>query len=360
LNRQEWQQKAVQITNLFISVPKDRGWFPTIYNSQADNWIASSQQRGSVYHLPDNLWSAYWLMRFNDELHPVPGTDSFLLSLTQALLKTQNADGSFPTMINAKTLATDDVLNGTASSAMATWYLEELMLSNKVPKGVRSAYREAIIKSLQFLSREVLPLQKFEDFESYFSCSRKPMHYYDSTTHLFNQNTLSMQWCAQAYLKAHALFKTKQWLKEGEYCLNILSLYQQVWNPPFINFYAFGGFGVQNTDAEWNDARQAQFAETYLQFYEVTKNKEYLERAIAACRASFALMVLPGNSAVCPNNYEGVAINGELWPGTMAENYGHDGYDRRSYQSGFHWGTGSALTTAAIFEHLELKHQKSN
>jgi hypothetical protein len=34
----------------------------------------------------------------------------------------------------------------------------------------------------------------------------------------------------------------------------------------------------------------------------------------------------------------------------MAENFGHSGTNERSGQSGFHWGTGSALTTAAIFK----------
>jgi hypothetical protein len=60
-------------------------------------------------------------------------------------------------------------------------------------------------------------------------------------------------------------------------------------------------------------------------------------------------MVLPENREIAPKNYQGTAANGESFNGTMAENYGHHGYDERSYQSGFHWGTGSALTTAAIF-----------
>ena len=34
----------------------------------------------------------------------------------------------------------------------------------------------------------------------------------------------------------------------------------------------------------------------------------------------------------------------------MAENYGHCGSDCRSGQSGFHWGTGSALCTSIILE----------
>ncbi|MFT3749126.1 MAG: hypothetical protein QM768_12445 [Agriterribacter sp.] len=348
-DRSDWKGKAIQMANLLVSAPVDRGWFPTIYNSQEGNWYSSSQRKAAVYHMPDNAWTAYWLLRFTDELQPIHGADTLLLDFSNALLRSQNKDGSFPTMVYTGTLLADSTLNHSASSAIGTWYLEELLLRNKISAAALQEYRHSVERSLAFLSNEILPQQKFEDFELYFSCSPKPMHYYDSSTYLYAQNTLAIQWCAQAYLKAYELFKDRRYLDKGEYCLNILSLYQQVWNPPFISFYAFGGFGVQNTDAEWNDARQAQFTETYLQFYKVTGNIEYRERAIAACRASFALMVLPENKNVAPRNYKGTTRNGETWPGTMAENYGHSGYDERSYQSGFHWGTGSALTTAAIF-----------
>jgi len=351
LQNNEWQNKAMAAVKLLLDAPRNKGWFPTVYNTNDNSWVSSGQGGGpTVYHVPDNTWTAYWLLRFTDEMHPVAGADDMLLGLANGLLKVQNADGSFPTRVDIKTLHADTVLNNTASSAIATWYLEELLLHGKIPATLQPAYREAIQRSLSFLQQHVLPQQRFEDFESYFSCSPKPMHYFDTATNMYAQNTLSLQWCAQALLKAHQLFNKLAYLHDGEYCLNILSLYQQVWNPPFISFYAFGGFGAQNTDAEWSDARQAQFADTYLQYFQATHNKEYLERAVYACRASFALMVLPENKTVCPKNYMGTDFNGEAWPGTMAENYGHDGVNKRSYQSGFHWGTGSALTTAAIFK----------
>ena len=300
--------------------------------------------------MPDDAWTAYWLLRFNCEQEEVPGASKFLQGFAKALLNSQNADGSFPSYIRAGDLSADTTLNHSASSAMGTWFLEEMLLRNQIPQEWKDNYIKAVKRSDDFLIKNILPNQRFEDFESFFSCSGKPMHYYDSSTAMYNQNTLSMQWCAEALLKGSELFHNKEMLGNAEYCLNILSLYQQVWNPPFISFYAFGGFGAQNTDGEWSDARQAQFADTYLQFYQATHEKEYLERAVAACRASFALMVLPENKDISPKNYKGVKGNGESFSGSMAENYGHYGFDERSFQSGFHWGTGSALTTAAIFQ----------
>ena len=204
-------------------------------------------------------------------------------------------------------------------------------------------------KSLVFLENEVLKNLRFQDFEVFFSCAPNSLSHFDSITWLYPNNTLSTQWSAEAFLKAYQIFHRKHDLEQGEFCLNILSLYQQVWCPPFIGFYAFGGFGAQNTDGEWSDARQAQFAETYLNFFMVTRKQEYLQRSIAACRASFALMAIPENKIICPQNFKGSTFNGEF-QGAMAENFGHSGYNERSGQSGFHWGTGSALTTAAILK----------
>jgi hypothetical protein len=110
---------------------------------------------------------------------------------------------------------------------MTTWFLEELVLAGKVPSASVVRYREAIRRSLDFLRRDILRQQRFEDFESFFSCSPKPMHYYDSSTAMYSQNTLSMQWCAEAFLQAYRLFGKKDDLRDAEYCLNILSLYQR-------------------------------------------------------------------------------------------------------------------------------------
>jgi len=350
-HKENWQKAAEATLRLILSSPKDGGWFPTIYAGKEKGWISSGQGgKPGLYHMPDNVWTAYWILRFDDELKKMPGAESFTQDFAGAILDSQNPDGSYPTRVKATSHQADSVLRSSATSSMATWYLEEMLLRNKLPATLTDKYKRSIRQSLDFLDSYVLPQQRFEDFELYFSCSPKPMHYFDSSTQLYGQNTLSIQWCAEAYLKAYQLFKDKKYLQQGEYCLNILGLYQQVWNPYFIDLYAFGGFGVQNTDAEWNDARQAQFAETFMNFYFATGNKDYLERAVYACRSSFALMVIPENKLVCPENYQGVEDNGESWQGTMAENFGHSGYNSRSYQSGFHWGTGSALTTAAVLK----------
>src|ERR1700677_4145301 len=86
-----------------------------------------------------------------------------------------------------------------------------------------------------------------------------------------------------------------------------------------------GGFTTQNTDQEWSDARQGYAATLLADYYDATGDFEYLERAIAAARSTFA---------VAP------------W-----ENWAHTGYpDKPGSLTGFHWGTGSAMTSVEILQ----------
>ena len=123
--------------------------------------------------------------------------------------------------------------------------------------------------------------------------------------------------------------------------MDYLNLYQQAWAPTFLTFEAFGGFGVQNTDAEWNDARQAQFACTNLDYYRLTGKAEYMERGIAAVRAGFPTTYMPEHAFISPRTYQREPL------GHADENYGHGGVDAPAGPTSWDWGTGSALTAVA-------------
>ncbi|MGH2390370.1 MAG: hypothetical protein ACRDIE_19390, partial [Chloroflexota bacterium] len=101
-----------------------------------------------------------------------------------------------------------------------------------------------------------------------------------------------------------------------------LSLFQQAWSPPWLTPNLLGGFGTQNTDAEWSDARQCYAADLYFAYYEETGTREYFERGVAAMRATFA---------VAPY-----------------ENWAHRLEDVHGSWTGIHWGTGSALTSVVL------------
>lgn len=349
MDKPGWVEKSRSVAACLLAAPQREGIFPTIYAPHDGGWMGSSADHGGakdLYSLPDCSWSALWLRKYAAEHENLPGTDDFLLRYRAFLYRHQNPSGGFPCWLAADTLSHDSRLEDSASGALPIWFLGEEVLCGAVGAGEREVAVQAVRAGADHLLCAVLPDQRFEDFELYYSCSPKPLGFYDNITCMYGQNTLAMQWCAEALRVAWLITGEPKYLDGGLFSLNILCLYQQVWRHPGLDFYSFGGFGVMNTDGEWNDARQAQFAEMLSNYYQITGNFAYLQRAVAAMRASFALMAIEENKAVCPRNYKGTAINFEVH-GNSAENYGHSGANERSYQSGFHWGTGSALVAAA-------------
>ncbi len=96
-----------------------------------------------------------------------------------------------------------------------------------------------------------------------------------------------------------------------------------MWNPPAFSPKLVGGFTTQNTDAEWSDARQCYAAVLLWDYYKETGEAEYLERAVASARSTFA---------VAP------------W-----ENWAHTWHrNEPGAMTGIHWGTGSAMTSVEM------------
>jgi hypothetical protein len=170
-------------------------------------------------------------------------------------------------------------------------------------------------------------------------------------------------------LALYRLTGDAKWLRHGEYLLSILSFYQQVWDPPQLRGYLYGGFGVMNTDGEWNDGRQARFVSTYADYYQETGEIEYLERAVAACRAAFALMDMAENHengindtvmgeklGVRPKVAGGRAEPGMGYAGEniyhrLQNREWHGGRDL-THWTGMNWSAGGGLAAAAYLERL--------
>ena len=114
------------------------------------------------------------------------------------------------------------------------------------------------------------------------------------------------------------------YLRLARRCVDELSLYQAVWDPPFLTAPAHGGFGVMNGDCEWNDARQSLFVPLYLELHRQTSDAELLERAVSALRASFSMMYCPENEALARAYERRVPFFGPESYGFMMENQGHD------------------------------------
>ena len=322
------------------------GPFPTVFYSILKNairhyaWRGSTRQGGGdqFWHTTDMSWAAYWLLRYNIEVEQDPRILPFCNHYARWLIEqVQLPNGAIPSWIRISDGYAMETLKESAQTAVSALFLAELFRQSRNIEHLKAATLAA-----EWLQHAVIPQHKWFDFEVFFSCSWKPLDFYDKHTRQWAQNNLVIHWAAELWKTLYIITGDPQHLEQGTALLDYLSLFQQIWDPPYLSIYGFGGFGVQNSDAEWNDARQGVFATTYLDYYQLTGRLEYLQRGIYAARACFTVMSMPENESISPKTYNQYAT------GNSGENYGHTGYDTPAGASGFDWQVGSGLVATAF------------
>jgi hypothetical protein len=275
-----------------------------------------------------------------------------LAAMANLMVKFQNPDGSVPSWLT-KELKVVPILDRSAQSALPIWFLAEYAKAeNRFAN--RDRFFAAAKRGADFLAKEVVDQQRYYDFETFFSCSPKvclQRNYtldddkmIDPHTLQRPQNTLCMQWSAEALRSvANQGYDSARLMKSALKALDIMSLYQNVWPISYRKVaYTYGGFGVQDSDGEYNDARQAQFGETLCDFGVQLNRPDLFERGVAAGRASLTLINHPQHIAL------GLYPNPNYPLGLEPENNGHGGSDQQNGRTGFDWGEGSGLATYAL------------
>ena len=314
---------AESVLNLALSSPRDSGAFSTIYLVNKRQWIPSDGWAGysDSYHAFAMSWTAYWMLRWAEDLTPGRKAEilAFVKPYGEFLLAHQASSGVIPSWYYASNLRPRtefrDFNAETTASALLLATLGGITGDQRFIAGAE--------RGMSFIEREVLPRQRWFDFETFLSCARKEYGFFDTWTAQYPQNNLAEIQAPAAMLALYRLTHKPEYLEGGARMLDYLLLTQQVWNNPLYTPMLLGGFTTQNTDQEWSDARQGYAATLLADYYDATGDFEYLERAIAAARSTFA---------VAP------------W-----ENWAHQGYpDKPGALTGFHWGTGSAMTSVEI------------
>ena len=352
---------AEGMINLRLSSPRRGGAFPCIYNVDTAHWEGSMYWTSWPAHPMDGYdlqsmgvtawWMLYWYEQYPDLER---GSDllNWIIDFCRFLVDAQLPSGAIPTYYDSR-LDPSPQLREDAPTAIGGAVLAKTALIVGDPEMERAA-----IKSGEFMNREIVPKLKFHDFELFYSCAPRPLHWVDPLNGIPPVNTLAVQWAADHYLALHRLTEDARWLRQGEYCLNLLSLFQQVWAPNrFGKAYMFGGFGVMNCDGEWNDGRQSRVVPSYVDYYLATGKIEYLQRAVAASRAAFAAMDMEENHANGINDYRitmaerlHVAPGMGLSPESImhGDPWIHTG--EGGGWTGFNWGPGGGLSATAYLE----------
>ncbi len=343
-------ERAERTVRLALQAPRNGGAFAVGFYRDSDgyHWTPGSPSNfgyfRDAYHAFSMSWTGYLLLKWLGQY--APDDKEILdrcLGLGDFLVANQLESGFIPSFFNRDLsvrsngqvteragledevaesfigqgyrITGDDVgLNRISAepAACAVFLCELFKVSGK------EQYLRAAIDAMDYIEGHILPENKWFDYETFYSCSRKPFGFYDQITGQHPQNNMATIQAAMAYLALHRATEQSKYLELGIRVLDYLSLTQQVWSHPLLEPNLIGGFTTQNTDAEWNDARQAYCALVYLDYFEVTDKLEYLERGIAALRASLA---------VAPY-----------------ENWSHMGYGNEPGTfSSFHWGLGSGV-----------------
>nr|MDO8135961.1 hypothetical protein [Candidatus Njordarchaeum guaymaensis] len=342
-------EKAKLMRNLALASPFEKGLFASALSVRQGvlTWYKGTRghENCSFYHTADDAWTAYWMLQWYKDHEQDEALVEKCKALGESIVEAQLPSGAIPSWVQVKGDKIEPVppLEESATTACPAFFLLELYSTTGDKK-----YLEAAERAAKFIEKNVIPENKWFDFEQYFTaCAKKPGLRCEYTG-LWGHNNLSLWWATEMYAKLYEAAGNEEYLHIGTRLLDILCLYQQVWSPPYLSFYAFGGFGVMNSDAEWNDARESAFAPTLMKYYTLTGEEEYFQRGVAALRASFALMVIPEHKEIAPGNLTTMKTKDY---GATYENYGHLGDDRKiPGQIHFDWGSGSSASAAAYVE----------
>nr|MDO8087255.1 hypothetical protein [Candidatus Sigynarchaeum springense] len=281
--------KARRALELVLSLPRERGLFPTIImpaKPGAEGYSTIKGVRGfhyvDEYNVVDNSLTMYWALKIYQDHFPDERVLARARELVGLIAAIQRGNGEIPAYLSIQAqdgetdLVPNEYLAGSASSAAPLMLLCEF---NKHASD--NAVLDTAKKIAAYLISEILPANKWHDFEPFYSCTNLPLDFYDGRTRSHVMNALCIYWCAEGMKELYKMTLDPLYLEAGEHAIAILSLFQQVWRMPHLSFNAFGGFCSQNADAELNDARQGLFVRVYMEYYLVTGKREYMERGIA-------------------------------------------------------------------------------
>lgn len=334
-----------QVTDDGKTYNRSKGW-QTYYFGNSDRNPYTGDTRKAPYHVLDMSFTAALMLDWYEELEKDSRLLTYAKTYGEALIKIQRSDGFFPAWLSIDDFKPMGILVQSPESSMSVSFLLKLYRATKDER-----FKLSALKAMQAVMKTNIIQGQWEDFETYWSCSR-----FGSTdlvgkkvmrNDMFKQNNFSMYWTARALLDCYKLTKENKYLKYGQRTLDELLMTQACWQPPFIYINALGGFGVMNGDGEWTDARQSIFAELIMDYGQVLHKNEYTERGLAALRASFVMMYCPENARTKEQWEEKWSFFGKEDYGFMMENYGHGGQTGNKGEgigefTIYDWGNGAA------------------
>lgn len=349
--------KARRIVNLALSAPQnEKGMFPSLYNLRTGTW------NPSFWHPPLNGYdpnkaASYWSFAneglgayqtaaasvtagYLMQYYRTCESDLRILSYVRAyadLLAGYSSTGDCIPAWFDKDMRPLPSLSWNADGGAHTWVLSELYRMTR-----DEVYLEAARRTARFVIDEVMPGQRWSDFEAFYSCAIKPETFYDERTGQPGRCLMSMSWALQGFLALYEVTQEAAYLEAAEAVADYSCLFQAVWAPHFVvTAYPFGGFISQTGDAEWLDQRSHRFADPLVRVGLLTNRRDLVERGVAAARSSLTLCSHPRHVS------NEIYVHTDFPVGLGPENIDHEGFPQRPLSSGPSWNTVGGMASAA-------------
>lgn len=310
---------------------RSKGWDTAFWGNSDRNPVnRPAGERGTKdvsiapYHVLDMSFTSLLMLRWHDELEKDPRLVDYATSYGESLLILQDDEGFFPAWLDVDTLEPLAILRQSPETSMSVTFL--LKLAEMTGE---SRYREAALRAMDAVAHHIVPVGRWEDFETYWSCSRYGSEHLlgrkVARNDMYKQNNFSMFWTAEALFESYQATREQRYLELGQRVLDELLMTQASWQPPYMYVNVLGGFGVMNGDGEWNDSRESLFSEIILRYGEELAVDEYIQRGLAAMRAAFVMMYCPENPRTKEQWEKRHPFFGPEDYGFTMENYGHGG-----------------------------------
>ncbi len=347
--------KARRIVRFTLSAPQNEGLFPSLYNIKEGTWQPSLwnppmngydpdkvdsywgwDQNKGVYQTASASVTAGFLMHYRQHCENDTSILPFVMRYGEFLIRNIKPNGCIPGWFS-KTLDPLPSLLWNADGGAHIWVLSELFSATGEKK-----FADAAEKIAAFMINEVMPHQKWYDFETFYSCAVKPETFYDSRTGQYPANNMSVSWALEGFASLYEVTQKSEYMDAAQAIADYSLFYQAVWAPHYIvTAYPYGGFSSQNSDAEWLDQRSHRFTNGLMRVGLLAGREDLTERAVAAARSSLALVNLP------------LSIQNDVYKfpnyplGLGPENIDHEGFPQMPLRSGPSWCEIGGLAAAA-------------
>lgn len=322
---------------------RSKGW-ETRYFGNSDRNPFGAIVREAPRHILDSSFTADYMLLWYQELEQDERLLHYAGRYAERLLKLQNDVGFFYGWVDANGKAMGVLDNSPESSMSAAFLLHYYAIVKD------ERFLIAALKAIDAVCNEIVPTGRWEDFETYWSCSAFWNDHVGEKIErndMYKQCNFSMYFTALALLEAYFITGKQEYLTTGQVVLDEMLMTQSSYQPAAFEVPVVGGFGVLNADAELNDARQSLFSELILRYGEALSMTEYTQRGLAALRISFSMMYCPENPDAKKQWEKAWTFLNEKDYGFNMENYGHNG-EINSDGMGigeftiYDWGNGAA------------------